>query len=274
MSEQAAQNVTDDVTGVDGTDALKDPPPGRDFEKEARTMGWVPQEDFRGAPDKHIPAQEFVERGEEKIPLLLNNIKRLSAKVDEQTKSIEYQNHHHQEDLKQANERARKEIEDEMLTAVDEGDRETFLNLKKKRDNIKDPEPVKTVSKVPPEFVQFEAENLWYNSDTAMTAVAQAESQRLAKEFPSLSIEQNLARTKAAVEAAFPHKFQKGNPRRDEPGAVGAGKPRGKSTGRTFASLPDDAQQAFEIFHRDKVFGKDISKDDAKKKYISTYQWD
>ena len=272
MSEQAEPQAEN----IEQTAALTPSPPGRDFESEARTMGWVPEEDFRGDPNKHIPAQEFVERGEQKIPLLIANNKKLTNKVDELSRAIDYQSHHHEEALKQANERSRQAVEDDMLKAVDEGDRETFLNLKKKRDDIKDPEPVKTVPKVPPAFVQFEVENLWYNSDTAMTAVAQAESQRLAKEFPSLSIENNLARTKAAVEKAFPHKFTSndGNPRRDEPGAVGGGKPRTKSSGRTFTSLPDDAKQAFERFHKDKVFGKDTSKEDAQKQYLSTYQWD
>ena len=61
--------------------------------------------------------------------------------------------------------------------------------------------------RIPRMEAQYKADNPWYNIDNAMTAVAEAESKRLATEYPWLSIEQNLARTKVAVEAAFPHKF-------------------------------------------------------------------
>lgn len=254
----------------------------RDYESEARNMGWVPEEEFRGDPGKHISAKVFVETGEQKIPLLVANNKKLSSRLDELSKSMAYQAEHHEKSLKQANKRARDAVEAEMLDAVDEGDRDQYINLKKKRDNIVDPEPIAKAPDKPPEIIEFESDNLWYKSDNAMTAVAEAESKRLAAQFPSLSVGQNLERTLMAVKTAFPDRFSNnttrnplgGNTKRNEPGAVGGGKPRAKATSPSFVSLPDDAKQAFDRFFKDKVFGADISKADAQKKYVATYKWD
>lgn len=48
-----------------------------DYEQQARSMGWVPQDQWRGDPEKWTDAQEYVERGEQVLPILRANNRRL-----------------------------------------------------------------------------------------------------------------------------------------------------------------------------------------------------
>lgn len=245
---------------------------GRDYESEASKMGWVSQDQFRGDPEKHISAEEYVKRGETKIPLMLAAQRRQADEIASLKKSMAFQSDMHERNLKDQNDRLRKELADEMRSAVSEGDTERYAAAEKKRDDIKDPEPAPRVDEKPAAIVQFEADNDWYGSNSSMTVVANAESQRLSKERPEMTLEQNLAAVQRHIKAEFPHKF--GNPRRDEPAAVGGAKKGGKGSAKSFGNLPQEAKDAFKTFHRDGVFGKKTSEADAQKAYVSSYQWE
>ena len=49
--------------------------------QEATSMGWVPQDKFKGDPDKWIPADEFVDFGSKALPILQHNNKRLQKEL-------------------------------------------------------------------------------------------------------------------------------------------------------------------------------------------------
>lgn len=48
-------------------------------EQKARDLGWVPLEEFRSGPDKWVDAETFVRRGEEMMPILRQNNRRLEG---------------------------------------------------------------------------------------------------------------------------------------------------------------------------------------------------
>lgn len=50
-----------------------------EIERKAREMGWVPQTEWRGAPEAWRPADEFVRRGEEVLPIVRSNLERERA---------------------------------------------------------------------------------------------------------------------------------------------------------------------------------------------------
>src|SRR3990172_12212288 len=54
-----------------------------EVEKEARQLGWTPKEEWKGNPEKWIDAKAFVERGQEIMPILRSNNKRLQQEVSE-----------------------------------------------------------------------------------------------------------------------------------------------------------------------------------------------
>ena len=57
-------------------------------EQEARTLGWVPQEEFKGDPNRWVDADTFVERGHTVMPILRKNNERLETLVKQQAEEL------------------------------------------------------------------------------------------------------------------------------------------------------------------------------------------
>lgn len=53
----------------------------RDYEAEARSMGWHPKEDFRGNAEDWVDAKTFIRRGEEQLPIMRENNRKLMTRV-------------------------------------------------------------------------------------------------------------------------------------------------------------------------------------------------
>lgn len=52
-----------------------------EVEQRARDMGWAPKENWRGNPNSWIDAPEFVQRGEQVLPILQANLRKGEAKL-------------------------------------------------------------------------------------------------------------------------------------------------------------------------------------------------
>lgn len=243
----------------------------RDYETEARGMGWKPPEEFKGDPDKHISAEKYVTRGETQIPLMLANQKRMTADLQSMKSSMEFQAQHFEKSTKQQVDAARKAERETMRTAVVDGDTDTYAAAEKRLDNIVDPTPTPKAAPVDEDLQEFKKNNDWYGKDLAMTGAAEAYSNMLA-DTKKLGGADNYNQVVEYIKTEFPHKF--GNPRRDDPPAVGDARRAPKNAGKSFSNLPADAQDSFDRFYKDGVFGKDTKIEDAQKKYVSTYQWD
>lgn len=66
----------------------------RNWDSEARGMGWVPKESFKGDQAKWVDAKTYVERGENFIPILRhtnNELKARVAAIEEQNQSLQRQ---------------------------------------------------------------------------------------------------------------------------------------------------------------------------------------
>lgn len=66
MSEENVENGADEQAAT---------------ETRARDMGWQPQENWKGAPEKWVDAAEFVKRGETFVPFLQHTRKRLEGEL-------------------------------------------------------------------------------------------------------------------------------------------------------------------------------------------------
>ena len=55
----------------------------RDYEAEAKEMGWVPQDQYHDDPTKWVDAKDFVERGEHILPILRANNKKIKKELSE-----------------------------------------------------------------------------------------------------------------------------------------------------------------------------------------------
>lgn len=52
-----------------------------EIETKAKAMGWAPKEQWRGDPEKFVDAETFVQRGEEILPILRANNKKLETEL-------------------------------------------------------------------------------------------------------------------------------------------------------------------------------------------------
>lgn len=121
-----------------------------EIESRARTMGWLPKEEFRGNPDNHVDAETFVRMAETSLPHLKGTLKTMERKMVEQDQLIRQQTGEVQ-DLKntltefvefskgaeqRAYNRAVKELRAEQNKAKEAGDLPAFVEATEKLDAV------------------------------------------------------------------------------------------------------------------------------------------
>lgn len=232
----------------------------RDWESEAREMGWVPEDDFKGDKRNWRPAQEFVKRGEEFIPFLKADKKKLEAQLakeraeaDKRIERLEKAQQRSIEALKKQHEKEVQQISVQMRKAVADGDVDAYERLEKQRDELAQ-QKIDAPDQSNPEAVQKDwmAKNDWYQSDFELNREATEYSQFLAQQNPEISLGDNLQKVEAYIKEKHPEKFG-GQPKRqpaanghaavDGGGILNASPPR-KAT--LFDKLPKEAKAQFQ----------------------------
>lgn len=171
-------------------------------EQEAREMGWVPQEDYKGDPDRWVDAATYAERGHTVLPILRQANQKLHQTTIQQSKQLAEM----QETLKASQEaiqelqafnteetkrkiaEAKKQVLIELKAAKEAGDVAQEVELTDALTDIKvaekeaaaRKEPVQTsknsaatdVGKSDPDLAAFLEANPWYGNDARKTAKA------------------------------------------------------------------------------------------------------
>lgn len=239
-------------------------------ESEARNMGWLPKDQFKGNPDQWVDADEFVERGKHVMPLLLANNKRLQrelltrdaqiATLAEQlngaTSAIQKLEKHYTEANKRAVENAKSQLKAELRQARENNDVDAEFDIREKIDQLNaasakaedaNPAPAKSVAPAPaldPEFVDWKARNDWFGVDAKRTKEIMRIGEDLRDEGNDL------------VGAAFldecvrilNERNKPATPKHEAPVSKVDGVSRGARTGnggrKSFNDLPPEARQA------------------------------
>lgn len=237
-----------------------------EIEQRARTMGWVPQDEFRDKA-RWVDAETFVKRGEEIVPILKANTKKLESDVARlgaenaklaqlfraSQESISELQHFHEENLKDALARQKRDLANQLAEAREEGDvhREVEIQTQiaslgkdtapARKPMVEEPPPPQAPS-VDAETAAWQAANPWFGQDPHRTQKAIGVAHMLRAD-PANDHLQGAAFYQKVVEA-----MNEGSaPRFDK---VGGGRPSGEgggggSRGGTgYDSLPPDAQQA------------------------------
>lgn len=253
----------------------------REFETEARArrLGWVPKEDFKGDPDKHRSAEEFLERGETMMPLLKRDNDRLHEKfgvVERELKETRETLKQFSEFATKAEERAYKkakaELEAKRDGAIATADVNAARQAQREIDQLEAPVAPKVVTEAPPldPVIQtWISENDWFNKSASLRAYSTEVFGDLERTYPGKSKSELLAETKQKTMERFPDKFGI-NTRRDEAGAVtapgGVVQPR-KKAGKTYEDLPPEAKKACDKFVRQ-------IPNYSREQYVKNYEWD
>lgn len=272
-------------------------------ESEARRMGWLPKEQWRGAADHWVDAPTFVERGKQVMPILQANNRRLSeerealqarvaaaeAKNAEFSTQLEQLKTFQADVARQQRERMKAELMREIAAARESGNLAAEVAAQEKITALREPPaaaaekpnreakpaaPATPVAELP-EMKAFRDQRLWWDTDPAMRGAAVAIAQEMAArgELNGLTPAQRLSKIADAAEARFapaaPAAARVEGGGRSGAATGGAGSDGGK----TFADLPAEARDACLRQADWLVGGKKSFKtlDDWKKRYTQEF---
>ena len=219
--------------------------------QRAKMMGHIPLEEFRGDPEKWVPADKYVERAENLMPILKSQLGKYEHEISSLKSTVESQKKTTEKLLKmsetvqqRAYEQAKKDLTREQAQAVADGDVEKWQRLEDQKESLPRPEPVTPEpEQSSPVFDQWHTGNEWYLKDEDMTDFANLYAQKLTKQNPSLAYNDVLQQVEEKVKTTFPQRFE--NPERAKPTAVDSGSTReiAPKTGKTYNDLPADAKE-------------------------------
>jgi len=235
--------------------------------EEAKLMGWVELEAFKGNPEKWTPADEYVERGKTILPIVKaqgekwkqeliksnEELKATKAEIQDLKKTMEKVIKTHQKISESEYNRAMETLKKQQLEAVNNADSEEFERLETERGKIQKPEVIETAPETPakPGFVsEWENDNKWFIEKPHLGMYAEAIESFVAKQNKGKSGREILDLVTEEVKKRFPEDFQNAN--KSKPSAVDGGEVQsaGESGNgkKTYRDLPKDAKDACDMF--------------------------
>lgn len=271
VAEADAETVEDeqDDEQVAAPDENADPggsEDARDFESEAREMGWVPQDEWRGDPNRWSDAKTFVEKGETFIPFLQADRRKLQEKLEakdaefeQRLKRMEAMSTKREEAIKAQFDNELQRIRNEQRAAVADGDTEKFDALERQRESlskqsadafrVEDDEPADPHKSYEKKVADWAAENPWYNENFELATKAENYSQFLMRRNPGMQLEDNLRMTAEYIRKEHPEAYG-GKPQRRSPVDSGPqfnSAPNGRKPSKGYKDLPREAQEAAQL---------------------------
>lgn len=276
-----------------------------DYESQARQQGWKPKEEFDGPVDRWRPAEEFVKRGNDtpailrqrvdKLDKALNSVREQArADLESERKAMADRFDRQNRMAELALQRQRETYENQIATAKREavalGDSERYEQLERHEGFVKKQwadddkqiapkadTPVAAAAPAPaPEVASWMSKNPWFNKDSALTEVATAYEDYLARAKPGLSLDERLELTRKHVVSEFPHKFGKKAAMNGADTGRGSSPVEGSTRSASgasdndggFSGLPAEARQQFKSFVKEKLFTDDAA---GRRKYATYY---
>lgn len=247
----------------------------RDYEGEARQLGWVPKDEYRGDPDKWRDAKEFIEFGERILPIVRSNNKTLQeklgkteAEIAKLRETMQQFSEHHKKTAEREYKKAQKEfdaklkrIKAQQTEAASEGDISKFQELENQREELEGNKPEKpdeTPQGPPPEFIEWVADNSWYHEDAELAEEADLIGVLYRKKHPRMGAKSIYKYVTEQIKKLHPDKFE--NPNRQEASDVGSSTNTGgspKGNGKGYSSLPDEAKRACDSFVQEGLMTKE-----------------
>jgi len=228
-------------------------------DEEARLMGWVPKEEFRGPEDHWIDSESFLDRGRQILPIVKKNNQELTKKLlalEAKDRERDATVTEWKEFMKESQAREREQFNAQIAAlraqkkqAISDGDGEAVVDIDDAIDAIKEKQregkevPQVTQANSPdPAFVAFTAENPWYGIDEDKTAYANGIGPAVRAAHPHLVGKDFLDMVAARVDAKFPTKQTRVS------SVEGGGSPTPKKGKHTYNSLPEEAKKAHDKF--------------------------
>lgn len=216
-------------------------------EQEARSQGWVPQEEFEGDKSKWVDAAEFVRRGE-----LFRKIDTQNRELKETKKTLAALKEHYTKVEEAAFNRALAALKAQKVQAQEDGEfrkaselEEEIRQVEQQKEDLKESIP-DVPPEIHPELAAWVERNSWYRTNPRMKAVADAiGAEHVAQGIHGPAL---LKIIDAEIRREFPSKFT--NPNREKPSSVESGGNRGTSSKKEYA-LTEQEERIFKTLSRD-----------------------
>jgi len=247
------------------------------IEDQARKRGWISKEEWKGADDKHVTAEDFMEIKDGKVATLKERMEEATAarkaaeSAAEEARNTSKEFKKYMDEVrakdKKTHEAELAKLKAERSAAVEEADTARFNQVDAEIDRVEEAQRAAEVpaqEEFPKEIKEFHERNPWFNSDPAMSATANIFFRELNGNGVPLS--EATAATEDYVKRLFPEKFT--NPKREAAPPVerGAAAPAPKSNGRGYSSLPAEAKTACDKFVK-QIPGF------TKEQFLANYEW-
>ena len=267
-------------------DVETDDAPSAEDISRAREMGWVPPEEWKGAPPKNgfLDPREFVRRGEKIMPIVRAEAKKWQSEAESLKRELQAAREEHRDTVRRiermsmvALEQQRAQIEASYAAKIDmaaaSGDTDAVRQARKEEKEalaaldkrLEEPEEEKkarekkaTETSVPADVQKWLDANPWYESDDELKAVATARHVKLLKEKPGLSLAENLEDVRKYVAKKYPEHFSVANeeeegsederPARRGSPVEGGARLSGGASRSLYSKLPAEAKAAADRF--------------------------
>ena len=244
-----------------------------EVEVKDKELGWAPKDQFRGDPEKWVDADTFLKRGEEILPLVKAQNRKLQGELSTlQRENAEIKNllkasSESIEELKNFNSTIAKEraaaTKEDLITRIaqakKDGDVEVETRLQAQlnehsaavKEAEKPPEKKSAPAewKPPPEMQQWMSENPWFGTDKRRTALANGIADELRSDPANADLKGRafFDRVTEEVEKVFGGNQRRNGAAKVEGDRGSSGGGGGGNTGeKTYADLPADAKAACE----------------------------
>lgn len=254
MSEAHDTELEPDDLPLDGEAGGDQDDAPKSVEDKASAMGWTPKERFKGDLDRWVDAETFVKRGEELMPILQANNRRMEKALETERKergklekTLADFSKHHSETAAREYARAQKDIEARLDAAAAIGDVAGVRDATQEIVDLAKEAKTAPAGEAPaklPELDTWRAANPWYGTDDALTAAVDAIGQKAFDEgYRGAAQVKEVA---SRVKEKFPHLYT--NPNRERAPSVEGGGQSARKTGKSYSDLPPDAKAACDDF--------------------------
>lgn len=258
MSEEAQEEVTEEVVEESTLDPIED---------IARSHGWKPETEWKGDPPENgfKSANDFIRDGFSIQSKQHDKIERLQGTIESVETNIKNMAASETKRLKTALESQKERILAERQEAFDEQDNEAFNKADKELQETHVQIQEAEEQAPDPAFVAGEAtfreRNKWFGEDQAMTATVMMAAEKMGA---GMSATEYYAALEDVAKAHYPDKFR--NTNRDKGGMVSGDNPKSNAKkGKGFESLSPEEKHAYaEIIQ----YTPDFSKADYAKQIL------
>lgn len=226
------------------------------IEDRAREQGWRPKEEYEGDPSKWVSAETFVAKGE-----LIERIESLGKKLKDSEKTIKMLAEHNAKVKDSEFKRAVEFLKQQKKAAYENGDVDKIIELDDKIAEVKETQKAQAKAAVPqenephPDFVEWAADNKWYDRNSEMRADADAFGEAYLRNNPKKTPREVLEYVTTKIKRAYPDEFS--NPNRNRPSGVEGGGGTRQAGSRESFSLTEEETKVMNAFVRKDIMTKE-----------------